>query len=183
MKQVRRFTFSDEDSVEFNSPQELYKDYKKKKISGILDFQSDILDKYLETGYKENNVAIELPTGSGKTLVGLLLAEYRRIKENEKVVYVCPNNQLVYQVVDKAENEYGIPAIAFTGRQADYPSRNRNDYITSKKIAVTNYSSIFNTNSFFKDADVLIFDDAHSAENYISSNWTVNIDRESHTDL
>ena len=126
---MRRFTFSDEDSVEFNSPQELYKDYKKKKISGILDFQSDILDKYLETGYKENNVAIELPTGSGKTLVGLLLAEYRRIKENEKVVYVCPNNQLVYQVVDKAENEYGIPAIAFTGRQADYPSRDRNDYI------------------------------------------------------
>ena len=180
---MRRFTFSDEDPVEFNSPQELYKDYKKKKISGILDFQSDILDKYLETGYKENNVAIELPTGSGKTLVGLLLAEYRRIKENEKVVYVCPNNQLVYQVVDKAENEYGIPAIAFTGRQADYPSIDRNDYITSKKIAVTNYSSIFNTNSFFKDADVLIFDDAHSAENYISSNWTVNIDRESHTEL
>ena len=30
MKQVRRFTFSDEDPVEFNSPQELYKDYKKK---------------------------------------------------------------------------------------------------------------------------------------------------------
>jgi len=39
-------------------------------------------------------LALELPTGSGKTLVGLLIGEYRRRKNKEKVVFLCPNQSI-----------------------------------------------------------------------------------------
>ena len=42
---------------------------------GPLDYQAVMLDKYIEN-YDEKTLALELPTGSGKTLVGLLIGEY-----------------------------------------------------------------------------------------------------------
>ncbi|MFL2075450.1 DEAD/DEAH box helicase family protein [Marinilactibacillus psychrotolerans] len=179
-----KFYFDNEENLSFSSPQEMYEDYKDKKINGVLDYQSDILNKYMEKeNYSKSDIALELPTGSGKTLVGLLIAEYRRRKENKRVVYVCLNNQLVHQVVTKANSEYKIPAIPFTGSASTYGVKERSDYLDASKIAVTNYSSVFNVNSFFSDADIFIFDDAHSAENYISSNWTLNIKREDHSEV
>lgn len=181
---MSRFIFEDNDEVVFNSPQEMYEDYKKKKIKGVLDYQSEVLSQYIEEKYlSSSNVALELPTGSGKTLVGLLIAEYRRRKFNERVVYVCPNNQLVNQVVKQANEEYDIPAMAFTGSRSKYSQSMISSYSDCNQIAVTNYSSIFNINSFFKDADIIIFDDAHSAEGYIAENWTVKVDREKDSDL
>jgi hypothetical protein len=38
---------------------------------------------------------------------------------------------------------------------------------------VTTYSSLFNTNPFFSNPGVIIVDDAHAAENYIASLWTL----------
>ncbi len=35
----------------------------------------------------------------------------------------------------------------------------------------------------FSDADIIIFDDAHSGESYVASNWTVTIDREKYREL
>lgn len=175
---MSRFIFDESDDLTFGSPQEMYEDYKKKNIKGVLDYQADILSEYVKDEYfNYSNVALELPTGSGKTLVGLLIAEYRRRKFNEKVVYVCPNNQLVNQVVMQANEEYDIPVVEFTGRQSDYSQEDISNYIDCSKIAITNYSSIFNVNSFFSEADVIIFDDAHSAEGYIAKNWTVTVDR------
>ncbi|WP_404404695.1 DEAD/DEAH box helicase family protein [Jeotgalibacillus malaysiensis] len=171
------FRLNKVDSANFDSPIEMYNDYKKKKIMGLLDYQSAMIESYMKDGFKKSDVALELPTGSGKTLIGLLIAEYRRRKNKEKVVFVCPNNQLVNQVVDMANNQYEIKATAFTGKRRDYDPNSVSKYTTAQTIAVTNYSSIFNTNSFFDDADLLIFDDAHGAENYISSNWSLNISR------
>lgn len=119
---MSRFKFEEETTINYFSPQEMYIDYKKKKIKGIINYQSEMIDKYMNEGFYKKDVALELPTGSGKTLVGLLIGEFRRITEGERVVYVCPNNQLVNQVVDKAINEYGIDAVGFTGPKENYGS-------------------------------------------------------------
>jgi len=180
---MARFNFYEDLSLDFNSPQEMYTDYKKKKIKGVLDYQSELIDNYMSKGLQKKDVALELPTGSGKTLVGLLIGEYRRRKDDMKVVYVCPNKQLVNQVAEKAKNEYGIEVASFTGNRSNYEPENINSYISGKKIAITNYSSIFNVNSFFNDPDLLIFDDAHSSDSYISKNWTINISKMKYPEL
>ena len=132
----------------------------------------------MEEGQNKSDVALELPTGTGKTLIGLLIGEYRRRKLRERVVYVCPTKQLVYQTANYAIENYGIKVVAFTGPKANYSAEDKMKFTAGQAIAITNYSSIFNSHSFFEDTDVLIFDDAHSGEGYISANWTVEIQRE-----
>jgi Rad3-related DNA helicase len=126
------------------------------------------------------DVALQLSTGSGKTLVGLLIGEWRRQRFQEKVVYLCPTRQLVNQVVEKSVDEYGIKANAFIGKQAEYAPNIKAEYRNAETLAVTTYSGLFNTNSFFDDASVIILDDAHAAENYIAKYWSLIIERKAH---
>ncbi|WP_137665520.1 DEAD/DEAH box helicase family protein [Enterococcus hulanensis] len=177
------FNTRNKDNKNFNTPQEMFKDNKKRKIEGPLAYQSKMIDIYMQTAFKSKDVAIELPTGSGKTIIGLLIGEFRRRKYNEKVVYVCPNNQLVNQVAETAEEKYGISVTTFTGSKKEYNPQDKSEYLRSTSMAVTNYSSIFNANSYFQNADVLIFDDTHSADGYIANNWTLNINRYIDKDL
>ncbi|WP_162174625.1 DEAD/DEAH box helicase family protein [Bifidobacterium crudilactis] len=143
---------------------------------GTLDYQSSMLEEYRQNIDKKT-VALEMPTGSGKTLVGLLVGEFRRRKNNETVLFLCPTNQLVHQVVEQANSKYGIDAIAFTGRQRDYSAKDRQKYVSASAIGVTTYSSFFSNGQLFKDPEVLILDDVHAAENYIVSNWSIRLDR------
>ena len=161
----------------YSSPQDMYQDNKLKKIMGPLDYQTAMLDLYIKN-MEKRTVALELPTGSGKTLVGLLIGEYRKRKNKEKKLFLCPTNQLVHQVAEQANLKYGLKAIAFCGKQKDYSPKDKSSFLMSEALGVTTYSSFFALNSFFKDVDVLIMDDVHSCEDYIISNWTIQIDSE-----
>jgi hypothetical protein len=161
----------------FSTPQEMYDDYKERKIDGVHDYQSKTIDAYLEVSKSKSDIALELPTGTGKTLVGLLIAEFNRKKYQRKVLYLCPNNQLVNQTVEQARNKYGIDVIGFTGSARNYSPDDKIKYTMGNAVAVTNYSSLFNSNPFFEDPEILIFDDAHAGESFIASNWTCSIKR------
>jgi len=123
------------------------------------------------------DIALQLPTGSGKTLVGIGIAEWRRRKFKERVVYLCPTTQLVNQVVEQAHIKYGIKANAFTEGRKNYSPINKAEYANAEAVAVTTYSALFNTNSFFDNADIIILDDAHAAENYVSKFWSLLVER------
>lgn len=146
---------------------------------GPLDYQAAMLDLYIKNVDKKT-VALELPTGSGKTLVGLLIGEYRRRKNKEKVLFLCPTNQLVHQVVEQSNLKYGLKAIAFCGKQKDYLPKDKSSYLMAEAIGVTTYSSFLHY-ILFEDVDVIIMDDVHSCEDYIMSNWTIQIDGQSTT--
>ena len=175
------------ESNEFSTPQEMFQDNKLKSIKGILDYQAQMLDHYLTTlngsAVVNKNVAFELPTGSGKTLVGILIAEFHRRKHTRKCLFLCPTNQLVSQVCEQARNQYGIEAMPFIGRQVEYDVSAKTKYILGQAIGVTTYSSFFAVNSFFANPDILIFDDVHSSENYIIDNWSLDISRNEHKTL
>ncbi len=143
----------------------------------MLPHQQQVMRNYAELPPDVRDVALQLPTGSGKTLVGLLTAEWLRRKNRERVVYLCPTKQLVNQVVEQAEEKYGLTVPAFTGRIRDYDPTSKAEYRNADRIAVTTYSGLFNTNPFFDDADVIIVDDAHAAESYIAALWSLRIDR------
>ena len=147
----------------------------RRNIPDAMSHQKDMLAAYAEKMIEVPDVAMQLPTGSGKTLVGLLIAEWRRRKFKERVVYLCPTRQLVHQVVEQAETEYGIDAVAFTGSKRNYSPADRSDYTTRAKLAVTTYSSLFNTHPFFDDPETILLDDAHAAENYVAKMWSLEI--------
>lgn len=160
-----------------DSPDLLFRDLPRRKHPSLYDHQGQMLRTYVSEGLHKSDIALQLPTGSGKTLVGLLLAEWRRRKFQEKIIYLCPTTQLVNQVVDEATNKYGIAVEGFTGTASKYSPEAKAAYNSADRIAITNYSSLFNTRPFFSDPDIILLDDAHAAENYVASHWTVRISR------
>ena len=136
-----------------------------------------MLRTYVQKAMDTSDVALQLPTGSGKTLVGLLLAEWRRRKNNERILYLCPTKQLVNQVTEEATTKYGLTVEPFTGPKAEFTPAARAAYEDAEKVAISTYSALFNTNPFFTSPEIIILDDAHAAENYIASQWTLQIHR------
>lgn len=163
-----------------DDPESLFRDLRKKTVPGLLSHQADLLRSYLAVHTKYSDIALQLPTGSGKTLVGLLIAEWRRRKYGERVVYLCPTRQLVNQVAQQATGKYGIDVHAFTGSRANYDAQTSSEWMNAETVAITTYSSLFNTNPFFDEPNLIILDDAHSAENYVASFWSLLIDRSKH---
>jgi Rad3-related DNA helicase len=159
-----------------DDPEALFRDLRKRTVPGLLSHQADLLRSYLAVHTQYPDIALQLPTGSGKTLVGLLISEWRRRRYGERVVYLCPTRQLVNQVAQQAGTKYGIDLHAFTGSRAHYDARASADWQNAEAVAVTTYSSLFNTNPFFSDPNLIILDDAHSAENYVSAFWSLLIE-------
>ena len=166
-----------------DTPDKLLLELPRRKIPDVLPHQGEVMRTYAAKALNSADVAMQLPTGSGKTLVALLIAEWLRRRNRERVVYLCPTNQLVNQVAEQAEEKYGLTILSFVGSAAEYDPTAKAEYQNADHIAVTNYSSLFNTNPFFNNADVIIVDDAHAAENYVSALWSVHIERESHASL
>ena len=120
----------------------------------------------------ESDVVIEMNTGGGKTLVGLLVAQSLVNETQGRVLYVCPNNQLVEQTSDRAR-EIGLsPASRYKGDWID-----SNEFEAGNAFCLTNYATIFNGRSVFRndDIDALVFDDAHVADNSIRGQFTLKI--------
>lgn len=166
------------------SPAALFRDLSNRSdnIKYLWAHQKEILDKYIESNIDDHDVAIELPTGAGKTLVGLLIAEYRRRNKGERVAYLCPTRQLAKQVARQAE-AYGITASVFTGKQRDYDPSKFASYQQSQLTAITTYSAIFNINPRINSPQTLILDDAHSCETYITGMWSMELLRKNNPEL
>ncbi|MBD8102282.1 DEAD/DEAH box helicase [Plantibacter sp. CFBP 8775] len=168
------------------SPETLFGELTRRRngVGALWSHQTDQLREYHRDHLNDDDVALELPTGSGKTLVGLLIAEWRRREYGQRVVYACPTKQLAIQVAEAAARQ-GIKAYALIDSHNDWDPRHLMAYTRSKAIAVTTYSHIFNSNSQFKNAKTLLFDDAHAAEGYVADAWAVDVKRASsvHGDL
>jgi hypothetical protein len=161
-----------------DSPEKVLLELPRRKIPSVLLHQGEIMMAYAGKAVSEPDVALQLPTGSGKTLVGLMIAEWRRRKFQERIVYLCPTRQLVNQVVEQASDKYGLSVNGFIGSASGYSSIAMAEYQSADKIAVTTYNSLFNVKPYFDSPDIVIVDDAHTAENYIASLWTVRVERD-----
>jgi hypothetical protein len=166
------------------SPELLFRDLRGRSpdIKGIWSHQADILRQYQEKYLESSDVSLELPTGAGKTLVGLLLGLYRRKKFGEKILYLCPTRQLANQVLSHSK-DYNIKCHIFIGKQKEYPQKEFSEYQTGEAIAISTYSGLFNIKPRFNNPDIIIFDDAHASESYISSFWSLGINRFDHKEI
>jgi len=80
-----------------------YKLSEREKSHGYLRGpQQDVLREYAEKFSEVADIAFELPTGTGKTAVGLLIAEWWRL-QSRKVAFLSLTNQLAGQVLEEAK--------------------------------------------------------------------------------
>ncbi len=120
----------------------------------------------------ENDVVVQMNTGGGKTLVGLMIAQALLHELNRRVVYVVANNQLVEQTIERAKELAIKPASRYL-----FEWERKEAFQSAETFCITNYAAVFNGFSTFKDKDVgaLIFDDAHVAETNIRDRFTLTI--------
>ncbi|WP_143471299.1 DEAD/DEAH box helicase, partial [Listeria grayi] len=84
-----------------------------------------------------------LNTGAGKTLVGLLMLLSKMNEGIGPCIYLCPNKQLVEQVVKQASN-HNIPVVKINEKNA-LPI----EFLNSQSILITTFERLFNGKSIF----------------------------------
>lgn len=120
------------------------------------------------------DVVIDMNTGGGKTLVGLLIAQSLVNETDKKVLFVCPTKQLIEQAAGKAA-ECGIEVATYMNGAWDQ----REVSEESRGPCLTNYAAVFNGKSIFEREDLggVVFDDAHVAGSTIRSLFTLSFDK------
>jgi hypothetical protein len=168
----------------YDSPEELFGKLPNRAQShGYLRGpQVDALRDYIMLPVETANVAMELPTGTGKTTVGLLIAEWCRRRSGKRVAYLTLTNQLAGQVLIEAE-KLGLNCADLRGKKANRRATEVGRYQGAQAIGITTYSNLFNVNPVIQTSDLLIFDDAHGGEHFVSDMWTVHIDAKQHEEL
>ena len=148
---------------------------KPQNINDLWDGQSKALSAWNDRR-KQNDLVIKLNTGGGKTLVGLLIGQSLLNELHEPVLYLCPNNQLVEQTVEKAA-EVGISAVQYGGALDA-------DFVNAKALLVGPYHALFNGLSRFGvigtgrepvKVGAIICDDAHAALGVVRDAFTISI--------
>lgn len=138
------------------------------------DVQSEVWKKWFAIRDKKN-VIIKMNTGSGKTVVGLIMLQSCLNEGKGPAIYVVPDKYLVKQVIDEARR-LGISA---TEDKDDY------NYSNSKAILVTPIQTIVNGHSYFGMREggnypigSIIIDDVHACMDKIISQFMIKIDAE-----
>jgi hypothetical protein len=159
------------------TPEELYDrlTVTDPAIGALWRHQSHVLGRYYDEHRDSADVALELPTGAGKTLIGLLVADWRRRVTRAASAFLCPTRQLAHQAHDKAGG-YGIPTVLLTGSGREWDPTDETQGLTGQATIVSTYSHVFNTNPRLGPT-TLVLDDAHAAEGFVAGNWSLSIGR------
>src|SRR6266545_8167979 len=134
------------------------------KFDYLRDVQGEVLKAWHDRR-EARDIVVKMNTGSGKTLVGLLMLQSLLNEEIGPALYLCPNKQLVEQVYQHAL-EVGIPAVV-GGETTELP----HDFLNSEAIFITTFEKLFNGRSVFGipgssrsvvSLGGVLVDDAHS---------------------
>lgn len=165
---------------QFDTPEEMYLSGTMPRtgdaVPGLWVHQGDVIRAYAEDHQKTSDLALELPTGTGKTLPGLLIGEWVRRKSKGPVLYATPTTQLAKQVVATANRE-GVPVALLIGSHKDWDVNDEMAVEAGESIGVTTYSSIFNSHPYVPVPRLLLFDDAHAGEQFVGHKHGVDIRR------
>lgn len=165
---------------QFPSPEELYLSgtlpRTTEAVDGLWLHQGDVIRAYAEHHQDTPDLALELPTGSGKTLPGLLIGEWVRRKGEGPVIYATPTKQLARQVVATAQRE-GVPGALLIDSHKTWDILDESAVEGAEAIGITTYSAIFNSSPKLPEPRLVIFDDAHAGEQFVGEEYGVTIRR------
>lgn len=144
---------------------------KDKRYEYPRDVQSEVWKKWFEIRNNKNCI-IKMNTGSGKTVVGLMILQSCLNEGKGPAVYVVPDNYLVAQVCEEAK-KLGI--LAVTDRD-DY------SYTENKAVLVTTIFALVNGRSVFGmrqsnnyPIGSILMDDVHACLDTITTQFSIKI--------
>ena len=154
------------------------KSYKQHEY--LRDVQGDVLDEW-HRRRDERDLVIKMNTGSGKTLVGLILLSSKLKEGCGPALYLCPNRHLASQVRREADS-LGIPHVDFESSNLFPP-----EFHNSTHILITTVQRLFNGLSVFRVANrpnpvkvgALLVDDAHACINIALEQFTATLPKNS----
>lgn len=166
---------------QFSSPEELYLSGTLPRTTAAVGslwlHQGDVIRAYAENHLDTLDLALELPTGTGKTLPGLLIGEWVRRKAEGPVIYATPTKQLARQVAATAKRE-GVPVVLLLGSaKYDWDRADEASVEGGEAIGIATYSAVFNSSPKLPEARLLIFDDAHAGEQFVGNEYGISIRR------
>lgn len=130
----------------------------------------------LFTRRAERDLVLKMPTGLGKSTVGLLYLQSHIVSSGRGAVYLCPTVQLAKQILQEAE-KLGLKAHEYPGRQP-HPHP---DCSGGRAVTVCTYDKLFNARTTFGRSDVqfiphaIVCDDAHSGIEEVRDAFTLRI--------
>lgn len=143
--------------------------------------QQDALRSYLKV-HDTKDVAFELPTGAGKTTIGLLIAEWQRRQTRGRAAYLTLTNQLASQVIEEARR-LSISVADLRGSKERRSGIEEGKFLDCSTVAVSTYSNLFNVNPIINQSETLILDDAHGGGEFAASMWTVRVSSDEYRDI
>jgi hypothetical protein len=159
--------------VSSNPYEALFARHRSAAVPSLWPWQSEVLAAYAGV---DGDAAVELPTGTGKTLVGLLAGEHFRDGVGGPVAFLAGNKQLAQQV-ERQARELGFPVVRFQGPKDGWAPRDVRAFNYGQAIGVMNYWNYFNAAPGVEPAGMLILDDVHLLEGPLRDLFTVCIRR------
>ena len=132
---------------------------KKNGIIGLREFQV----KALKKGLKGSNLVISAPTGSGKTLVGEILALIETVIKRKKALFLVPYKALAEELYNTLKERYPIVRVGIsTGDYKETPSSQLGIFYD---IIVMTYEKadmlMRESPAWLKNVNLLIVDEIH----------------------
>jgi hypothetical protein len=149
--------------------EELFALHKSAEIRELWPWQGEVLATYAGV---TGDAAVELPTGTGKTLVGLLAGEDFRAAAGRPVAYLAGNKQLARQI-ERQARDHGFPVVRFQDAKDTWSQKDVRAYNFARAIGVMNYWNYFNASPGVEPAGMLILDDVHLLEGPLRDYFTV----------
>jgi hypothetical protein len=156
---------------------DLFARHRSAAIRSLWPWQEEVLAAY---GEVTGDAAVELPTGTGKTLIGLLAGEEFREATDRPVAYLAGNKQLAQQI-ERQARDLGFPVVRFQGKKESWDNKDVRKYHFARAIGVMNYWNYFNASPGVDPAGMLILDDVHLLEGPLRDYFTVFVEADTRT--
>jgi len=163
-------------ATDFTDPLALFQALDRKTSHTTLRPAQEAALRELHARRSQKDVVLKMPTGTGKSTVGLLYLRAKGAELKRAVVYLCPTVQLVQQVLEEAER-LGIKAFHYASGQS-YPET---ACMSGDAVIVCTYDKLFNARSTFDRDDVaitpaaIVLDDAHAGVEEVRDAFTITL--------
>jgi len=159
----------------------LFEKLSSKHFKQLRPWQNKLLSFWLNRIENKQLVSIKIPTGTGKTLVGLIILEYYR-RQGKSVLYVANDYFLAENVIQHCES-LNIPArlIESKSRAKDQVERMLilNEYHNDKNIIGVTVNKNLLLSRDLNYPDILLIDDADSFIPDLRERFSIKIERQS----